>query len=214
MWGALSEERTSLSFTIAAGPCHRSHSRVQVPWDSRPYFTVSDRDFPFRRLIRLAGLLSAENTVLLLRDANHTENTSHVIATRLVHWRADCCLAMSCNIRPLKHSFHCCACLRSRFLAMLWSNPLQHNERNTKLTVIQSLLLTRNTVRIYKYLQETTNLSLTLKRSLDTLIRSLLPKDLIRACMHGSHSMACMNGHREKYWSGCSKLSILLYIYK
>jgi hypothetical protein len=42
MWGALSDERTSLSFTIAAGARQRSHSRVRVPWDSRPYFTVSD----------------------------------------------------------------------------------------------------------------------------------------------------------------------------
>jgi hypothetical protein len=34
MWGALSDERTVLSFTIAAGPRQRSHFRVQVPWDS------------------------------------------------------------------------------------------------------------------------------------------------------------------------------------
>jgi hypothetical protein len=34
MWGALSDERTGLSFTIAAGFRQRSHSRVQVPWDS------------------------------------------------------------------------------------------------------------------------------------------------------------------------------------
>jgi hypothetical protein len=38
MWGARSEERTGLSFTIAAGPSQRSHSRVRAPWDSRPYF--------------------------------------------------------------------------------------------------------------------------------------------------------------------------------
>jgi hypothetical protein len=38
MWGALSDERTGLSFTIAAGLRQRSHSRVRVPWDSRPYF--------------------------------------------------------------------------------------------------------------------------------------------------------------------------------
>jgi hypothetical protein len=37
MWGALSDERTGLSFTITAGPRQRSHFRV---WDSRPYFTV------------------------------------------------------------------------------------------------------------------------------------------------------------------------------
>jgi hypothetical protein len=42
MWGALSDERTGLSLTIAAGPRQRSHSRVRVPRDSWPYFTVSD----------------------------------------------------------------------------------------------------------------------------------------------------------------------------
>jgi hypothetical protein len=33
-WGSLSDERTGLSFTIAAGARQRSHSRVQVPLDS------------------------------------------------------------------------------------------------------------------------------------------------------------------------------------
>jgi hypothetical protein len=47
MWGALSDETTGLSFTIAAGPRQRSYSRVRVPWDSRPYFTVSDSRLPF-----------------------------------------------------------------------------------------------------------------------------------------------------------------------
>jgi hypothetical protein len=42
MWGAFSDERTGLSFTIATGPRQRSHYRVRVPWDSLPYFTVSD----------------------------------------------------------------------------------------------------------------------------------------------------------------------------
>jgi hypothetical protein len=41
MWGALSEERSGLFTTIVVGPRQRSHSRVRVPWDSRPYFTVS-----------------------------------------------------------------------------------------------------------------------------------------------------------------------------
>jgi hypothetical protein len=53
--GALSDERTGLSFVYAAGLCQRSLSRVRVPWDSRPYFTVSDLRLPFRRLLRLAG---------------------------------------------------------------------------------------------------------------------------------------------------------------
>jgi hypothetical protein len=47
IWGALSDERTGLSFIIAAGPCQRSLSWVRVPWDSRPYFTVSDLRLPF-----------------------------------------------------------------------------------------------------------------------------------------------------------------------
>jgi hypothetical protein len=38
----LSDERTDLSFTIAAGPRKHSHSRVRVPPDSWPYFTLSD----------------------------------------------------------------------------------------------------------------------------------------------------------------------------
>jgi hypothetical protein len=36
-----------MSFTIAAGPRQRIHSRVRVPWDSRSYFTVSDSRLPF-----------------------------------------------------------------------------------------------------------------------------------------------------------------------
>jgi hypothetical protein len=40
MWGALSDERTVLPFTIVAGPRQRSQSRVPVPRDSWPHFTV------------------------------------------------------------------------------------------------------------------------------------------------------------------------------
>jgi hypothetical protein len=47
LWGALSDERTGLSFVYAAGPCQRSLSRVRVPWYSRPHFTVSDLRLPF-----------------------------------------------------------------------------------------------------------------------------------------------------------------------
>jgi hypothetical protein len=47
LWGVLSDERTGVSFAIATGPRQRSHFRVRVPWDSRPYFTVSDSRLPF-----------------------------------------------------------------------------------------------------------------------------------------------------------------------
>jgi hypothetical protein len=47
LWGALSVERSGLSFVCAAGPCQRSLSLVRVPWDLRPYFTVSDLRLPF-----------------------------------------------------------------------------------------------------------------------------------------------------------------------
>jgi hypothetical protein len=38
IWGALSDERTGLSFTTAAGPRQRRHSCVRVSWDLWPYF--------------------------------------------------------------------------------------------------------------------------------------------------------------------------------
>jgi hypothetical protein len=47
LWGALSDERSGLPFVCAAGPGQRSHSRVRVPWDLRPYSTVSDLRLPF-----------------------------------------------------------------------------------------------------------------------------------------------------------------------
>jgi hypothetical protein len=40
--GALSDERTGLSFVYAAGPHQHILSRVRVSWDSRPCSTVSD----------------------------------------------------------------------------------------------------------------------------------------------------------------------------
>jgi hypothetical protein len=46
IWGALSDERTGLSFTVVAGPCQRCHTRIRVPRDPWPYFTVSDSRFP------------------------------------------------------------------------------------------------------------------------------------------------------------------------
>jgi hypothetical protein len=56
MWGALSGERTVLTFRITAGPRQRSHFWFRVPWDSWPYFTVSDSNLPFSSPPTLEGL--------------------------------------------------------------------------------------------------------------------------------------------------------------
>jgi hypothetical protein len=52
IWGALFDEGTGLSFTTAAGPRQRSHSRVWVPLDSRLYFTVSDLRLSLSLMLR------------------------------------------------------------------------------------------------------------------------------------------------------------------
>jgi hypothetical protein len=46
VWGALSDDRSGMSFTFAAAPPQCSHFRVWVPWDSWPYLTVSDSRLP------------------------------------------------------------------------------------------------------------------------------------------------------------------------
>jgi hypothetical protein len=42
----LSNERMGLTLTVDAGSRQRSHPQVRVPWDSWPYFTVSDSRLP------------------------------------------------------------------------------------------------------------------------------------------------------------------------
>jgi hypothetical protein len=68
MWSALSDERTDLLFTIAAGSCQRNHFRVRVPWDSRPYFIVSDLRLPF-----LSPLMNRRATVEVFNPASTRE---------------------------------------------------------------------------------------------------------------------------------------------
>jgi hypothetical protein len=72
-WGALSDERTGLSFVDAVGPCQRSLFLVRVPWDSRPYFTVSDLRLPFsspptirRVTVEVLDPASTRVTILIL----------------------------------------------------------------------------------------------------------------------------------------------------
>jgi hypothetical protein len=101
-----------MSFTIAAGPRQRSHSRIRVPQGSLPYFSVSNSrflqpggpgprifipqeqgglvipsgtGFPFRRVLRLAGIRWRHSTpplrgdcilVIYSLDTARSENTA------------------------------------------------------------------------------------------------------------------------------------------
>jgi hypothetical protein len=66
-------------------PCQRSLSRVRVPWDSRPYFTVSDVWLPFsspstthRVTVEVFGHASYNRSSLYRLRTDHTESTIHV----------------------------------------------------------------------------------------------------------------------------------------
>jgi hypothetical protein len=56
MWGALSDERTGLSFTIAAGPRQHGDFGSESRGTRNNILLSQIRNFPFRRLLRLAGL--------------------------------------------------------------------------------------------------------------------------------------------------------------
>jgi hypothetical protein len=73
--GFLSDERTGVSFvyTYSAGPSQRSLSRVRIPWDSRPYFTVSDLRLPFS-----SPPTTRRVTVEVLDPASTQSSQSHI----------------------------------------------------------------------------------------------------------------------------------------
>jgi hypothetical protein len=82
--GAFCDERTGLSFTIAAGPRQRSHSRVRVPWASRPYFTVSDW-----RLLFSSPPTTRRNTVEVFDPASTRDKTRRPLLNYLYSLEAD-----------------------------------------------------------------------------------------------------------------------------
>jgi hypothetical protein len=95
--GALS--LTTGRFTIAADPRQRSHSRVRVPWDSRPYFTLSYTRLPFlslsatrRATVEVFDPASTRDPLNRTRSvesysvgADYTENTASI--TSSIVWR-------------------------------------------------------------------------------------------------------------------------------
>jgi hypothetical protein len=119
MWGALSDERTGLSFTIAAGPSQRSYSRVRAPWDSRPYF-VSDLRLPFSsppttRRVMVEVFDPASTRVPDLRL------TTYIISRR-THRKHIRCPARDICEPYRKHLFLYC-CIYSR-LHSKWNYPI------------------------------------------------------------------------------------------
>jgi hypothetical protein len=65
MWGAVSDERMGLSFTVFAGPGQRSHSRVRVP-RTRDHILPSQIRDPPNLEGQLSGFISLRNLVAQL----------------------------------------------------------------------------------------------------------------------------------------------------
>jgi hypothetical protein len=141
--GALSDEITGLPFTIAASPRQRTHSRVRVPGDSWPYFTVSDSrpptwrtKSPYLYLQALGSLFVAFydsqgygggiRTCLQAEFAEFPPNWFPYIA--VARTKQEIPLLLLESLRNLEtshreHSSYCCVvagtCILSRCLAMV-----------------------------------------------------------------------------------------------
>jgi hypothetical protein len=114
IWDAFYGERTGLSFAIAAGARQRSHSRAGSRW-TRDHILLSQiRDFPLRRLQRLAGL----------RWRYSTPPPHGILSTEL-----DCSFLTPRHEPHRKHpSSHCNLLLcGSRFLWNVFTEPLLTN---------------------------------------------------------------------------------------
>jgi hypothetical protein len=106
MWGALSDERTGLLFTVAASPRQRSHSRVQVPWDSWPHFTVSGSRLPFPSPPTTCRATMEVCDPSSTRDTPSFYDWTTYIVSRRSHRKHICCPAMAMCEPYRKHLFH------------------------------------------------------------------------------------------------------------
>jgi hypothetical protein len=89
-------ERMGLSFTIAAGPRPRSQSRVRVPWDSRPHFTVSYSRLPFS-----SSPTTRRATVEIFESAQY-------LSIQFVpEGKHDCVSVVKANRSSLLGEYHC-----------------------------------------------------------------------------------------------------------
>jgi hypothetical protein len=118
MWGALSDERTGLPYTISAGPRQRSHTWVRVPCDSRPYFTVSDSRLPF------SSPLTTHRATVEVFDTASTRDSSNPSYRLSLHRLRTGHIILYCIVRVTQQkivyqvSVFAETCLSSRCLAM------------------------------------------------------------------------------------------------
>jgi hypothetical protein len=125
MWGALSDEMTGLSFTSAADPRQGSLSRVQVPWYSWPYYTLSDLRLPFS-----SPPTSCRVTVEVLEPASsvpykpstRTTHRTHLLMYTCLHF---CCLTLGMAVFFV--FFFACSCTRYPATSYLSSIGLRGN---------------------------------------------------------------------------------------
>jgi hypothetical protein len=105
-----------ITVTIAHVTSHNKSSNSSSGHTAVPLELQNPSHFPFPySFISFWHRPRTENTVLLLRSADHTE-ASHMITVSPVHWRADCCLATNC-----KHSSYCCVWVsRGVYRAVAW----------------------------------------------------------------------------------------------
>jgi hypothetical protein len=129
MYGALSDETTGLSFTIAAGPRQCSHFRVSQIWHFPLCgYPASTRDgtqsqsLPNITRVALYDLycwdLFTESLHSNGRGADRIE-ISHVIPCQRIHWCAACCAETS-----NKHSYFYCCVRFNMFTESLSRNAL------------------------------------------------------------------------------------------
>jgi hypothetical protein len=89
MWGALSDEKTDLSFTIAADPRQGNPSRVRFSRNSWSYFIVSEleegplicprRELHRKRRFQRVSLLLHASPSLWERSSDRIENTDLLV---------------------------------------------------------------------------------------------------------------------------------------
>jgi hypothetical protein len=125
LWGALSDERTGLSFVSVPKLKYFNIVIFRHPFIKRHLFeNIIRYVFMLCLIVNKVASKTAVNVydTLMQKDgeiqyttglryigsARNTQKTSRVIRSQWLHWCADCCLATINNIRPLRHVFRCC----------------------------------------------------------------------------------------------------------